>query len=113
MHLPYHTYFLQMTVIKANVESACHILNMLEVFEKASGQQINVEKSSVFYSRNWSNQLKQEMIPCLPIKEANDNSYYLGLPNMILGKKICNFWFCEGEVKGSNPRLGQEKAIKG
>lgn len=45
----------------ASMDSANHVLDMLRVFEKASGQQINVDKSSVFFSRNTSLQLKQEL----------------------------------------------------
>lgn len=76
---------------KANTESASHVLSMLRVFELASGQKINADKSSVIYSRNCSPTLKQVVYQILRVKEAEDNSLYLGLPNMINGKK--NFYF--------------------
>lgn len=78
---------------KVNMDSASHVLNLLKVFEKASGQQINKDKSSVFYIQNCSAQTRQEICDHLQISEANDNSLYLGLPNMIKGKKSTVFGY--------------------
>lgn len=39
---------------KATTDSASNVMQLLRVFECASGQQINVDKSSVFFSSNTS-----------------------------------------------------------
>lgn len=46
---------------KASQESADNVLTLLEIFEKASGQKLNVDKSSVFFSSNTPNSLKEEI----------------------------------------------------
>lgn len=73
---------------KASMDSANDVSDLLRVFEKASGQQINMDKSSVFFSRNTSSQLKQELCNHLRVKEVDNNSFYLGLPIMINRKKL-------------------------
>lgn len=71
---------------KASDESVSHVLQMLDTFEKASGQQINAEKSSVFFSRNTSSYPRRELCQKLRIREAGDSTQYLGLPNMMTRK---------------------------
>ena len=44
---------------KANVEEAQNVLNMLKIFEGATGQKINTFKSSVFLSTNMGNSSKR------------------------------------------------------
>ncbi|XP_062089022.1 uncharacterized protein LOC133795584 [Humulus lupulus] len=70
---------------KASTVEAHHVLQLLGVFEKASGQKINYDKSSIFYSRNTSIQVRDTICGDMGIHEADDNSTYLGLPN-ILGR---------------------------
>lgn len=60
---------------------------MLKVFEKASGQKVNIQKSSVFFSRNIFGVAKQDIYNVLQFPEADDNTLYLGLPNLIGRKK--------------------------
>lgn len=105
---------------KASEESASQVLKMLQIFEKASGQQINVEKSSIFYSRNTSSYLKNELCHQLNIKEAGENSQYIGLPNMMSRKKTAVFGYIKDRLherlkgwdKKSLSRGGKEILIK-
>lgn len=78
---------------KASMKSANHVLNMLHVFEEVSTQQINVKKSSIFFSYNTSSQLKQDLFQQLRIKEGNNNTFYMGLSNMVTRKKSTVFGF--------------------
>lgn len=84
---------------KASVDNSNRVLEMLQIFEKASGQQINAEKSTVFFSRNTSFYLKQELSQHLNIKEASDNTLYLGLPNMLSRKKTAVFVFIKERLQ--------------
>lgn len=68
---------------RANREEATHVIQMLALFEKASGQKINIDKSNAFFSRNAKEDVKNESCGTLRFHEANDNSHYLGLPNLI------------------------------
>lgn len=56
---------------------------MLSIFEEAPGQKVNVEKSSVFFSRIVQDTTKTEVMEVLGFHEADNNSHYLGLPNCI------------------------------
>ncbi|XP_062088870.1 uncharacterized protein LOC133795435 [Humulus lupulus] len=55
--------------------------------EKASGQKINCEKSSIFFSRNTEARVRDEVCGELDIHEADDNTTYLGLPSLLGRKK--------------------------
>lgn len=66
---------------------------MLQIFEKASCQQINVDKPSVLFSRIVSNDLKQELCQKLRFTEAGDNSVYLGLASFLNRKKSVAFGY--------------------
>lgn len=68
---------------QASKEEADHVINMLRIFEKASGQQINIDKSSVFFSRNTETSTKQDLCDKLRFQEADASSKYLGLPNTL------------------------------
>ncbi|XP_062112653.1 uncharacterized protein LOC133823820 [Humulus lupulus] len=71
---------------KANSEEANHVLSLLHTFELASGQKINYDKSSVFFSRNTLVADRDTICGEMGNHEADDQSTYLGLPN-IMGRK--------------------------
>lgn len=54
---------------------------MLHQFERASGQQVNYAKSSVFLIINLTAQVRDQVCSILQVQEAGANSMYLGLPN--------------------------------
>lgn len=58
---------------------------MLRRFEKASVQQINIDKSSVFFSCNTETSTKQALCDKLRFQKAAASSKYLGLP-YIMGR---------------------------
>lgn len=70
---------------KASSQEAHHVANLLHLFEQASGQKVNYDKSSIFYSHNSDTQVGDIISGDLGIHEADDNNMYLGLPN-ILGR---------------------------
>lgn len=80
------------------MESVEQVLDMLKVFEKVSGQQINDVKSSVFFIRNTDYTLKQEVCHHLRFKEVYDNSLYLGFPNIVARRKIIVFDFLKEKL---------------
>ncbi|XP_062102876.1 uncharacterized protein LOC133813856 [Humulus lupulus] len=84
-----HMFFADDTYIfcKATIEDAEHILHLLSVFESASGQKINYDKSSIFFSRNTEVGLRDSICGELGIHEADDTSTYLGLLNILGPKK--------------------------
>lgn len=37
---------------KANIDEVDHVIDLLKIFERASGKKINAEKSFIFFTRN-------------------------------------------------------------
>ena len=66
---------------KANTEEAGRVVELLKLFEQASGQKISVEKSSVFFSTNVIPYNRNNICQVLSMNEADMHSKYLGLPN--------------------------------
>lgn len=80
-----HMFFADDTYIycKAKENEADHVIDLLQIFERSSGQKINKEKSSIFFSRNTDQGVKEVICSMLQFKEADANTTYLGLPNTI------------------------------
>lgn len=84
---------------KADTEEAARVVGLLSMFEKASGQKINVQKSSAFFSRNVECSQKNAVCEILRFPEADANSHYLGLPNYIGRKKTAMLGYLKENVR--------------
>lgn len=67
---------------RATVEEALCIKDCLNTYEIASGQQINLQKSSIQFSRNTSEEVTVSVSQCLQVPIRND-VLYLGLPKVV------------------------------
>ncbi|XP_060963958.1 uncharacterized protein LOC115723947 [Cannabis sativa] len=105
---------------QATDEEANHVLSLLRFFEDASGQKVNLHKSSAFFSSNTSTVTRSRICSLMRIQEVGVDSMYLGLPsivgrnkNAVLGflkekmRKRINSW--EGKFLS---RAGKEILIK-
>jgi hypothetical protein len=54
-------------LIKVNQENAIHLQNVLQLYEACSGQTINKEKSSVWFSKNCNETLRNEFLSSLGV----------------------------------------------
>ena len=62
----------------------CHTLvSILNRYEEASGQKINTDKSSVFFSPNTFQELRDGILNILGPMQDSRHSKYLGLPSII------------------------------
>ena len=68
---------------KANGTECNKLKEILRTYEDASGQKINTEKSSIFFSPNTSQELKDEIINILGPMTDSRHTKYLGLPSII------------------------------
>lgn len=84
---------------KAISEDAIQVIKLLQTFEKASGQKINKEKSSIFFSRNTATEVRQDICNILGFAEATENAAYLGLPNILGRKKSAVLGYLKEHVK--------------
>ncbi len=53
------------------------------IYEASSGQKLNMQKTSVFVSRNTSLERRQEIIQLSGLTEAHHIDSYLGLPTFV------------------------------
>ena len=82
-----HLFFADDSLIlcKANGEEACKLRRILEVYKEASGQLINMEKSSLMFSGNVSHRQINGVMRELQGMRRVVQSKYLGLP-LVIGR---------------------------
>ena len=68
---------------KASVEESQVLKNILQQYEDISGQKINTDKSSIFFSPNTSQEAKDEILTNLGPMQDTRHTRYLGLPSFI------------------------------
>jgi hypothetical protein len=83
---------------RASVDEATHLLNILKIYEAASGQQINLTKSEVFISRNLSVAAQADLARILGVQYVLGTGSYLGLPSMIGRSKKAVFSFIKDRI---------------
>ena len=59
------------------------LMSILEVYESTSGQKINPDKSSVFFSPNTTSIARDEILNSLGPMQDSWHKKYLGLPSLI------------------------------
>lgn len=67
------------TYCKNKKEDSYQVVNLLNIYEKASGQKINVKSFSIFFGRNIDQVRRQEICSTLHFQEADENFKYKGL----------------------------------
>ncbi|KAL0306177.1 UNVERIFIED_CONTAM: putative mitochondrial protein [Sesamum radiatum] len=84
-----HLLFVDDTLIfcQASLEGSRAIKEVLETYRRASGQEINSNKSSVAFSRNTRDDLCSQIGADLNIRRENKMELYLGLPSKIARSK--------------------------
>ena len=68
---------------KASAGESRELKHILQKYEEASGQKINADKSSVFFSPNTTQEAKEEIFATLGPMQDSRHTKYLGLPSFI------------------------------
>ena len=71
------------------------ILDILDSYGKASGQQLNATKSSIIFGNKVGQNIKQDIKAILGITTEGGMGKYLGLPEEICGSKMKVFSFVQ------------------
>jgi hypothetical protein len=95
-------------------------MRILKTYEEATGQEINLTKSEVFFSRNLSIAAQEDLSKIMGVRHVLGTSNYLGLPSMIGRKKKDVFAYIKDRIwkrinswRGrSLSRAGKEVMIK-
>ncbi|KAM6545103.1 hypothetical protein CsatB_025839 [Cannabis sativa] len=84
---------------QASEEEASHVLQLLHTFEQASGQKVNLHKSSAFFSSNTRTTSRNRICTLMQIQEAGNDSMYLGLPSIVGRNKNAVLGFLKERMK--------------
>ncbi|PNX90290.1 ribonuclease H, partial [Trifolium pratense] len=83
---------------RATIAETNHLMSILKTYEDASGQEINLTKSEVFFSRNLSVAAQEDLSKIMGVRHVLGTSNYLGLPSMIGRKKKEVFAFVKDRI---------------
>ncbi|KAK2383934.1 hypothetical protein QL285_071338 [Trifolium repens] len=83
---------------RANLVETRHLMNVLNIYAEASGQEINMSKSEVFFSRNISVAAQEDLSRFMGVRHVLGTSTYLGLPSMVGRSKKSIFTFVKDRV---------------
>lgn len=84
---------------KAEIGEASRVLELLATYEKASGQKINANKFSIFFSNNVIQYNRNEVSQVLGMDEADEHSKYIGFPNTLRRNKSVLLGYLKEKVK--------------
>ncbi|XP_050260094.1 uncharacterized protein LOC126705233 [Quercus robur] len=95
-----HLFFADDTVLfcQATKRDLDVIQSILVLYEKASGQKLNREKTSVFFSKATPTERKIEIINELGVSEVREYEKYLGLPAVVGRNKKASLNFIKERV---------------
>ena len=68
---------------KASTQECQNLIVTLNLYEAVSGQKINADKPSIFFSNNTSPELKAEILEVMGLMQDSKHNKYLGLPSFI------------------------------
>lgn len=107
-------------LMEANEVNAREVQNILDAYERCSGQTINKEKSSILFSKNTGKEQREEVKSTLNINAEGHSGRYMGLPVYIGKSKSKTFAYIREriwkKIQGGNEKLlskaGKEVLIK-
>ncbi|KAH0706041.1 hypothetical protein KY285_010572 [Solanum tuberosum] len=85
--------------VDANNQNASCATNILKKYERNSGQVVNLDKSTICFSKNVREEEKVEMSSLLGQQQRNDMGMYLGLPAVVGCSKKRMLEFIKERVK--------------
>ena len=83
---------------KSNVEECQKNLEILHIYERSSGQQINKAKTTIFFSKSTREEEKLLIKDTLGVVEIWNYEAYLGLPSLVGKNKKASFNYIKERV---------------
>jgi hypothetical protein len=74
------------------------IQEVLEVYEQASGQKLNRDKTSIFFNKNTKMEVKEVLLLAVGVNATTSFEKYLGLPALIGRSRINSFSSIKGRI---------------
>ena len=93
----------------ASVEECQQVISLLNLYEDASGQKVNIDKTSLFFSSNTSFETQESIKQALGAETVLEYEKYLGLPSKVgRNKKVAFAPIIErvwSKLKGSKEKM--------
>ncbi|XP_057739673.1 uncharacterized protein LOC130956672 [Arachis stenosperma] len=80
-----HLFFANDSILfeKVNAQTCQNLLHLLREYSEISGQVTNLNKSSIFFSQNMPEELRNEIAKILQVLHVRSQDKYLGLPAVV------------------------------
>jgi hypothetical protein len=83
---------------RSSIVEWARIQEILEIYETASGQKLNREKTSIFFSKNTKREAKEFILGTAGVSSSAHYEKYLGLPALIGRAKVSSFSTLKGRI---------------
>ena len=83
---------------RATMQECQKVLDILKIYGRCSGQQINKNKTTIFFSKFTSEDMRNHIKQALGVPEINQYEKYLGLPSFVGKRKKTSFNFIKENV---------------
>ncbi|XP_024178242.1 uncharacterized protein LOC112184205 [Rosa chinensis] len=87
-----------MIYAQATLENCYELQDVMETYGRASGQLVNFDKSSVAFSKNVSDDRREEVANFLGVQMVEVHEKYLGLPTYVDRKKKAMFQYIKDKL---------------
>ena len=95
-----HLFFVDDSLLfcRASVQECIHIQNLLSTYEEASGQKLNRDKTTLFFSKNMNSAVQDSIKDLLIVLEIKQYENYLGLPSFVGRNRKASLAFIKDQV---------------
>ncbi|XP_030924735.1 uncharacterized protein LOC115951970 [Quercus lobata] len=83
---------------RATIAECQNVQNLLNVYEKASGQQLNRNKTGLFFSKSTPPNILNQIKELLGVQEVKNHEKYLGLPSLVGKHKKASLMFIKEKI---------------
>jgi ribonuclease HI len=83
---------------RSNLSETRKLMEILKTYEEASGQEINLSKSEVFFSRNISRAAQADLSNLMGVRHVLGTGTYLGMPSMVGRSKKATFAYIKDRI---------------
>ncbi|GAU40485.1 hypothetical protein TSUD_286400 [Trifolium subterraneum] len=83
---------------RSNLFETRELMEILKTYENASGQEINLSKSEIFFSRNMSRAAQKDLSELMGVRHVMGTGTYLGVPSMVGRSKKATFAYIKDQI---------------
>jgi hypothetical protein len=83
---------------RSNLSETRKLMELLKIYENAAGQEINLSKSEIFFSRNISQAAEKDLSDLMGVRHVLGTGTYLGVPSMVGRSKKATFAYIKDRI---------------